>query len=321
LPAMTQTVSAPSDIDARREQSWIFFNGEIVRYADAKIGLLTHGLNYGTGIFEGIRAYWNAERGQLYAVRMADHYERFHHNARGLQMHVPYTVDELCDVSHELLRRNEFREDAYLRPLCFKSAEIIGVKLHDVADSVAIITAPMGPYVGTGGIRCMVSSWRRIDDTMAPVRMKCTGLYINSALAKSEALQAGFDEAIMLTHEGHVSEGSAENIFVVRRGEVFTPPPSDNILEGITRSAVMHLLREEMGIEVVERSIDRSELYVSDELFLVGTGAQVAPIIEVDRRRIGDGEPGPMTLRVQEMYLDIVMGANAKYAEWLTSVY
>ena len=318
---MTQTVAASSDVDARREQSWVFFNGEITRYADAKVGLLTHGLNYGTGIFEGIRAYWSEDRKQLFALRMADHYERFHSNARGLEMRIPYGVDQLCDVSNELLRRNEYREDAYLRPLCFKSAEIIGVKLHDVTDSVAIVTAPMGPYVGTGGIRCMVSSWRRIEDTMAPVRMKCTGLYVNSALAKSEALEAGFDEAILLTHEGHVSEGSAENIFIVRRGAVFTPPPSDNILEGITRAAVMHLIREELGLEVVERSIDRSELYVSDEVFFVGTGAQVAPVIEVDRRMIGDGEPGPLTNRVQQIYLDVVTGKNPKYADWLTPVY
>jgi branched-chain amino acid aminotransferase len=318
---MTQTVPARHDMETGRDQSWVFFNGEIVRYADAKVGLLTHGLNYGTGVFEGIRAYWNEEREQLYALRMPEHYERMHRNTRVVQMQIRWSVAELCAITNDLLRRNGYREDTYVRPLCFKAAEIIGVKLHDVPDSFAIVTSPMGPYVGTDGIRCIVSSWRRVDDTMAPVRAKVTGLYVNSALAKSEALQAGFDEAIMLSHDGHVSEGSAENIFLVRKGRVCTPPPSDNILEGITRDAVMHLLQEEMGLEVQERSIGRSELYVADEVFMVGTGAQVAPVVEVDRRLVGDGEPGPLTMRVQQVYLDVVMGHNPKYLDWLTPVY
>jgi branched-chain amino acid aminotransferase len=319
---MTQTAPVPiAEATSLREKSWVFFNGETVRYADAKVGLLTHGLNYGTGVFEGIRAYWNAEREQLFVLSIAEHYERMHQNTRALQMVIPWSVDQLIETTLDLLRRNEYREDTYIRPLCFKSAEIIGVKLHDVPDSFAIVTAPMGLYVGNGGIRCMVSSWRRIDDSMAPVRTKCTGLYVNSALAKSEALQGGFDEAIMLTGEGHVCEGSAENIFIVRRGEVITPPPSDNILEGITRSTVMHLLREEVGLEVRERSVDRSELYVSDEVFMVGTGAQIAPVIEIDRRRIGDGEPGPVTMRVQGTYAKMVTGRDPKYEALLTPVY
>jgi branched-chain amino acid aminotransferase len=319
---MTQTAPVPiAEATSLREKSWVFFNGEVVHYADAKVGLLTHGLNYGTGVFEGIRAYWNAEREQLFALSLPEHFERMHQNTRALQMTIPWSVDELVAITVDLLRRNEYREDAYVRPLSFKSAEIIGVKLHDVADSFAIVTAPMGLYVGNGGIRCMVSSWRRIDDSMAPVRTKCTGLYVNSALAKSEALQSGFDEAIMLSGDGHVCEGSAENIFIVRKGEIITPPPSDNILEGITRAAVIHLVREELGLDVRERSIDRSELYVADEVFLVGTGAQVAPVIEIDRRRIGDGEPGPLTNRVQDTYHEVVTGQNPKYAAWLTPIY
>jgi branched-chain amino acid aminotransferase len=319
---MTQApASASPDAVTRRETSWIWFDGRVCQYGEAKIGLLTHGLNYGTGIFEGIRAYWNAEREQLYILRMAEHFDRLRVNARILQMEVPLSTAELCSITADLLRRNRYREDIYVRPLIFKSAEIIGVKLHDVPESFAICTAPMGNYVGTGGIRCMVSSWRRIEDTMAPARAKCTGIYVNSALAKSEALQSGFDEAILLTMDGHVSEGSAENIFIVRQGVLYTPPPSDNILEGITRQTVMHLAREEMGLDVVERSIDRTELYASDEVFLCGTGAQVAPVIEVDRRRVSDGEPGPVTLRIQDIYNGLVSGGNAKYAEWLTPVY
>ena len=315
---MTQAVPAtPADSNTRRDQAWVFFNGEFRRYADAKVGLLTHALNYGTGLFEGIRAYWNEEREQIYVLRMAEHYERMKQNGKVLQIDIPYSVDELCAVTLDLLKRNECREDMYIRPLAFKSDEIIGVKLHDVGNSFAIIQSPMGNYVPTSGMRCMISSWRRVDDTMAPARTKCTGIYINSALAKTEAMQAGFDEAIVLTHEGHVSEGSAENIFIVRQGVFYTPPPSDNILEGITRATLMHLLREEMGLEVVERSIDRTELYIADEVLMCGTGAQVAPVVEIDRRRIGDGEPGPLTLRVQDIYTEIVKGRTPKYMEWL----
>jgi branched-chain amino acid aminotransferase len=318
------TTTAPSnapDAVTRRETSWIWFDGRICQYGDAKVGLLTHGLNYGTGVFEGIRAYWNEEREQLFTLRMGEHFDRMRTNARILQMEVPLSTRELCDITRELLRRNEYREDTYIRPLIFKSAEIIGVKLHDVPDSFAICTAPMGAYVGIGGIRCLVSSWRRIDDTMVPARAKCTGVYVNSALAKSEALQAGMDEAILLTMDGHVCEGSAENVFLVRKGTLVTPPPSDNILEGITRDGLIHLVREELGLDVVERSIDRTELYTAEEVFLCGTGAQVAPVIEIDRRRVGDGEPGPLTMRIQDLYLSVVTGRNEKYAEWLTPVY
>lgn len=318
---MTQTIPAGPSQATRREQSWVYFDGEYRRYADARVGLLTHGLNYGTGVFDGIRAYWNAERQQLYVLRMPEHYERMAVNSRVLQMRLPHATEELCAITLELLKRNEYREDTYIRSLTFKSAEEIGVKLHDVPDSFAIMTVPMGNYVPTDGMRCMVSSWRRVDDTMAPARTKCTGIYINSALAKSEALQGGFDEAIVLTHEGHVSEGSAENIFIVRQGVFYTPPPSDNILEGITRATLMHLVREELGLDVVERSIDRTELYVADEVLMCGTGAQVAPVIEIDRRRIGDGEPGPLTMRVQDVYNTVVNGRSAKYMEWLQPVW
>ncbi len=319
---MTQTAT-PHDTDeaARREQSWVFFDGEFRRYRDARIGLLTQGLNYGTGCFEGIRAYWSEERRQLYGLWFPEHYQRLHRNTRALQMRVPHSVPELCDITHELLRRNECRETTYIRPLSFKSAEAIGFRLHDIPDSFAIVTAPMGDYVPTGGMRCMVSSWRRIDDSMAPPRTKCTGFYINSALAKSEALQAGFDEAVMLTASGNVCEGTGENIFIIRGGVVATPARSDNILEGITRQGIIHLFREELGLDVDERSIGRSELYVADEVFMCGTGAQVAPVTEIDRRTVGDGEPGPLTLRIQGLYQRIVTGGDPKYAEWLRPIW
>src|SRR4030081_3963869 len=255
--------------EARRREGgefWVSLDGEVKRYADAHLGLMPHALHYGTGVFEGIRGYWSAEHEQLFLLKLREHYRRMQNSVKVLKLKIPISLDELCTTSIELIKRNNFRQDVYIRPLAFKSSEEIGVRLHNLKDSFAIYVTPFGNYVEVdGGIRCMVSSWRRIDDNAAPARAKITGIYVNSALAKTEAQENGFDEAIMLTHEGHVSEGSAENIFLLRDGRVYTPPTSDNILEGLTRLAVMELLSKELDIEVVERCIDRSELYVADE--------------------------------------------------------
>ena len=308
----------------RREQGqyWVYLDGEVKRYADAKVGLMTHALQYGTGVFEGIRGYWSPEHEQLFVLKLREHYRRMQNSVKVLKLKIPMNLDELCETSIELIRRNNFRQDVYIRPFAFKSSEEIGVRLHNLKDSFAIYVTPFGNYVEVdGGIRCMVSSWRRVDDNAAPARAKITGIYVNSALAKTEAMENGFDEAIMLTHDGHVCEGSAENIFLLRDGKVLTPPTSDNILEGLTRLAMIELLRKELDIEVVERSIDRSELYIADEIFLCGTGAQISPVIDVDRRPIGDGQVGPVVSRLQKLYFDIVRGNSAKYCNWLTPVY
>ncbi|HEV7467189.1 MAG TPA: branched-chain amino acid transaminase [Candidatus Dormibacteraeota bacterium] len=319
---MTQSAPTVPHTVPSRDESWVYYDGEIRRYADSRLGLMTHALHYGTGCFEGIRAYWVEEQQQLFAFRMPEHYERLRDSAKILLMDLPLSTEELCAVTSELLRRNGWRQDVYIRPLVYKSSEEIGVRLHGLKDGFLVFTAPFGAYVDIdAGIRCMVSSWRRIDDNVAPARSKCTGIYVNSALAKTEAMQNGFDEAIMLTHEGHVCEGSAENIFIVRNGTLITPPESDNILEGITRATLIHLAAEEMGLEVLQRCIDRSELYIADEVFLCGTGAQVSPVIEIDRRRIGDGEPGPLTSRIQSDYFALCKGRNPKYRDWLTAVY
>src|SRR3989442_15671237 len=303
-------------------ETWCYIDGEFRQYKDVHLGLMTHALHYGTGCFEGIRAYWNPSQEQLFALLMKPHFARLRNSAKILQIELPFSDDEMIDATVEILRRNAYREDVYVRPLAFKSAEEIGVRLHNLKSSFAIYTAPFGAYVDVEkGIRCMVSSWRRIDDNAAPARAKITGIYVNSALAKTEAMENGFDEAIMLTHEGHVCEGSAENIFVLRDGKVFTPPTSDNILEGLTRLGMMELLRSELDLEVVERSIDRSELYIADEIFLCGTGAQISPVIDVDRRPIGDGQIGPVVTRLQKLYFDIVRGRNSKYRDWLTPAY
>jgi branched-chain amino acid aminotransferase len=318
---MTQSAPAVPATVPSRDESWVYFEGEIRRYADARLGVMTHALHYGTGCFEGIRAYWSEEREELLAFRMPEHFERLRNSAKILLMEVPLSTEELCEVTAEVVRRNRWRQDVYIRPLVYKSSEEIGVRLHGLKDGFLVVAVPFGAYVDIeAGIRCMVSSWRRVDDNAAPARSKCTGIYVNSALAKTEAMQNGFDEAIMLTHEGHVCEGSAENIFIVRNGTFITPPEHDNILEGITRSTLIHLITEEMGLEVVQRSIDRSELYVADEVLLCGTGAQVSPVVEIDRRRVGDGEPGPLTVRLQDDYFAICKGRNPKYRDWLTAV-
>jgi branched-chain amino acid aminotransferase len=308
----------------RKEQGqyWVYLDGEIKRYADAKVGLMTHALQYGTGVFEGIRGYWSPEHEQLFVLKLREHFRRMQNSVKVLKLKIPMNLDELCETSIELIRRNNFRQDVYIRPFAFKSSEEIGVRLHNLKDSFAIYVTPFGNYVEVdGGIRCMVSSWRRIDDNAAPARAKITGIYVNSALAKTEAMENGFDEAIMLAQDGHVCEGSAENIFLLRDGKAFTPPSSDNILEGLTRLAMVELLRKELDMEVVERSIDRSELYIADEIFLCGTGAQISPVIEVDRRPIGDGQVGPVVSQLQKLYFDIVRGRNNKYRSWLTPVY
>ena len=308
----------------RKEQGqyWVYLDGEVKRYADAKVGLMTHALQYGTGVFEGIRGYWSPEHEQLFVLKLREHYRRMQNSVKVLKLKVPMNLDQLCETSVELVRRNNFRQDVYIRPFAFKSSEEIGVRLHNLKDSFAIYVTPFGNYVEVdGGIRCMVSSWRRIDDNAAPARAKITGIYVNSALAKTEAMENGFDEAIMLTHDGHVCEGSAENIFLLRDGKVFTPPTNDNILEGLTRLAMIELLRQELDMEVVERSIDRSELYVADEIFLCGTGAQISPVIDVDHRPIGDGQVGPVVGQLQKLYFDIVRGRSNKYRSWLTPVY
>ncbi|HLZ29876.1 MAG TPA: branched-chain amino acid transaminase [Chloroflexota bacterium] len=306
---------------SRHPNSWVFFDGEMVRYHDVHIGVMTHALHYGTGCFEGIRAYWNAAQGQLYVVAAEAHYSRLRRSAAILQLEFPYTNDELIRWTAEILRRNEARTDTYIRPFVFVSAEEIGVRLHGMEQSFLIYTAPLGQYIAGDGIRCMVSTWRRISDGAIPARAKISGSYVNSALAKSEALDNGYDEAIMLSQDGHVSEGSAENLFMFRDGVFSTPPVTEDILEGITRKQVIGLIRDELGIPVVERQIDRTELYTCDELVLCGTGAQITPVIEVDHRAVGDGRVGRHTLQLQDLYFRAVRGEDPRYRDWLTPIY
>ena len=297
-----------------------YFEGEWVPMRDAKVSIMTHAFMYGTATFEGIRAYWNADQGKLYGLKLQEHVERIRQSCRILLMEDVPSVDELTRLIVETIRRNDFREDAYIRPSFYKSTSAIGVRLHDLANELYIIALPFGNYIDTdSGVRVMTSSWRRNADEALPARGKIVGGYVNMAFQKTEAELNGFDEAIVLTAGGHVNEASAANVFVVRDGVALTPPVSDDLLEGVTRKAIMELLANE-GIPLEVRSIDRSELYVADEMFLCGTGVQVSSVVEVDHRPVGSGEIGPIGRLVRDRYFDAVRGRLPEYAHWLTPI-
>jgi branched-chain amino acid aminotransferase len=299
----------------------IYFQRGYMPLSEAKLPVMTHAFLYGTACFEGIRGNWNEDDGHVYLFRLREHYQRLRMSCRILRINLALTDDELCDITSQVVAKAGYSEDVYIRPIAYKSAEVIGPRMHDVEDDFLVFAMPFGNYLDPdAGIRCATSTWRRVDDLGIPARAKVNGLYINSALAKTEAQENGFDEAIMLDERGHVSEWSGENVFLVRRGKLITPSPSDNILEGITRDSVITLARDELGMETVERSIDRSELYVADECFMTGTAAHVTAVTEVDRRAIGGGGTGPVTRRLQQLYFDAMRGKNAKYASWVTAV-
>jgi branched-chain amino acid aminotransferase len=301
---------------------YTFFNGEFVPSDDAKVNVRNNSFNYGTAIFEGIRGYWNIDHAQMYIIKMKEHYKRLLQGSKYLNFHIPYKIEDLCDITSELIKKNEHKEDVYIRPLVYYTPDKISPKFIDYEAGFTLYTIPMGDYIDVSkGIRVCVSTWRRISENMAPARFKVCGIYVNSALAKTEALERGFDEAIMLNADGHVAEGSAENIFIIRDGELITPSVADDILEGITRKAIISLCQEDLNLTVVERKIDRTELYICNEAFLCGTGAQVSPIIEVDGRKVGDGRVGQITQKIQKIYFGIVKGENQKYSEWRTPVY
>jgi branched-chain amino acid aminotransferase len=302
--------------------NYAFFKGRIVPYSEAKVGVMTHTLNYGTGVFGGLRGYWNSDEQQLFVFRPHDHYKRFLESASLLLMKFPYSIDQIVQFTIDLLKAENYHTDCYIRPIAYYGDEIIGVRLHDLNPELTILAIPFGQYVeNEEGSHVTISSWRRVDDNMIPARGKIAGSYVNSAFIKTDAQRAGFDEAIVLNQDGHIAEGSAENIFLVRKGIVSTPPVTDNILEGITRRTVIMLLRDEMGVEVVERPIDRTEVYLSEEVFFCGTGVQVAAITAVDHRPVGTGKMGPITTRLRQIYFDVVKGRTPKYRELCTPVY
>ncbi len=301
-------------------QPMAFFKGELVPLKEANVNITTHAFNYGTAVFEGLRAYWNADHEELYIVQAEPHFARLVRSARILRIDVPFTAGELVSHTVSLLRANAFREDVYIRPLAYKSDAAIKVGLSGIASAFGMFAVPMGDYVPTKGINVAVSSWRRISDNMIPSRAKVSGADVNAALSSDRAKLDGYDEAIMLGDDGQVSEASSSNLFMVRQGTLITPPITADILEGITRQVVMELA-EELGIPQVVRPIDRTELYVADELFLCGTGVQLAGIISVDRRPIADGRTGPITQTIQQVYFDLVRGRSDRHCDFVTPVY
>jgi len=297
--------------------SYAYFQKQFVPLPEAKIGVMTHALHYGIAAFEGIRGNWNSDHKQMYIFRLKEHYERLHNSCQVLKINLPYTVDELCQITVKLVEKCGFQEDIYIRPLAYKSSEALGVRLHDLECDFLVFAFPWGPYL-PDRVSCGVSSWRCPKEVP---RAKLTGLYINNALAKTEAIENGFDEAIMLTADGYVADGSGENIFLVTDGKLVTPASYNSILMGITRDTVIKLAKNELGMETIEKSIERAELYAADECFLTGTAANVTPVAEIDRRQIGNGEVGEITKNLQKIYSDVIRGNNSKYLDWCTPVY
>ncbi len=299
--------------------AWAYFEGRIVPFEQATISIATHSLHYGTAVFEGIRAYRQADGG-LAVLLLREHYERLLRNGRLLRSFPAESTDELVEITLELLRRHGTAEDLYIRPILYKSARSLRLQLTGLEERMAVYAFPMGDYVPTSGLRITVSAWQRVNDNAIPARGKLTGSYVNACLAVEDAHAGGFEEAVMLTADGHVAEASSANLFVVYDGEIATPPVADDVLPGITRGAVMQIARD-AGYLVTERKIDRTELYVSDEVFFTGTGAQVAPIASVDGRPVGDGPtPGPISADLQQRYFAAVRGRDERYADWLTRV-
>lgn len=312
-------ISAPPPMV--RAPQYAYLSGKVVPLEDAKVSVITHAFNYGTGVFEGIRGYYNAENHQLYLFRLHDHFERMEQNCKILKIHLPHSVDDLCRLTVRLAQMNQLRENIYIRPLAFKSAQRIGVRMTD-EDDFTLFMVPFGDYISRDrALRVCVSSWRRVEDNAIPARGKICGAYVNSALATAEAQDNGFDEAIVLTEDGRVSEGSAMNLVMVKRGRLIVPPTSDNILDGITRQTLSQIAHFEMEIDTEVRTVDRTELYAADELFFCGTGMQIVPIGSVDHRRIGSGSGGPVTRQITRLYDEILHGRLNKYSYWLTHVY
>ena len=298
--------------------SYAYYKNKYIPLEEAKMGVMTNFAHYGTGVFEGIRGNWNKEKSQLYLFRLEEHYKRLMDGCRLLNIILPHTVDDLCKLTVKLAAKCNFKEDVYVRPVAYKSTEAMGVRIHNLDNDLFAFIFPWGRYLDTDRARCCVSSWR--FPTEVP-RAKLTGLYVTNALAKTEAVENGFDEAIMLTPNGYVAEGSGENIFLVIDGQLITPPASDGILVGITRDTVIQLVKNELGLETVERHVNRLELYNADEIFLTGTAAHITPVAEIDRRKIADGEIGKTTQKLQNLYTDVILGNNKKYSKWCTPVF
>jgi branched-chain amino acid aminotransferase len=301
--------------------NYAYYRKQFMPLSDAKMSVMTNFMHYGTGVFEGIRGSWNKDDQQVYLFRLKEHYERLLNGCKALKLNIPYTVADMIKITVELVSRSGLKESQYVRPLAYKSTEAIGVRLHNLENDFLMFNLPWTRYLEADKCRVGVSSWRRPGNNFAMPSAKITGQYYNSAFSKTEAIENGFDEAIVLNEWGRVAEGSGENVFLVINGKLVTPAPSESILIGVTRNSVIELAKKELGIETIERQIERQELYTADEAFFTGTAANVAPIAEIDHRLVGSGEIGPVTQKLSEIYIDVIHGRNPKYKSWCTPVY
>jgi len=299
---------------------YVWLNGEIVPWEKATVHVFTHALHYGTGVFEGIRAYSVGD--EVLVFRLKDHLKRMAESAKIYTFELPYSEEELCEAVLQLIEKNDFHSSLYIRPIAFKGVGGINLDARATPTSVSIIAIPYEKYFNESklGLDVCVSSWRRVGEPAVPAMAKACGHYINSVLARTEAAQAGFDEALFLDANGNVSEGTGENIFIVKDGLISTPTAASDILNGITRQTIINLIHD-FGMPFAERSIRRAELYTCDEAFFTGTAAEVAPILSIDRKPVGNGKQGQRTIRLRDEYVRIVTGAGEKYHEYLTSVY
>lgn len=299
---------------------YVFFDDKFVPSEKAVIPVMTHAFLYGTAVFEGLRAYYNREENKTYIFRPKEHFERLINSAKVLYMNPLYSVDEHVDILKELLRKNNYKKDAYIRPIIYKSANRIGPHLIDNPDEYTVFSFPMDDYFKSEGLKVCVSSWRRNSDNSIPPRAKINGAYVNASLISTDARLNGFDDAIVLSQSGKVAEGAAMNLFLIINGKLVTTTTTSEILTGVTRNTIIQLAKEVLNLEVEERSIDRSELYSADEAFFSGTGAQIAPITSIDNRNVGDGKIGKIVSDIQSLYNDVVRGKVPKYKEWCVSI-
>ncbi|MEI8377638.1 MAG: branched-chain amino acid transaminase [bacterium] len=301
---------------------YVYLDGKYVPDEQAVISVRTHAFMYGTSVFEGVRAYWVPEENQLYVFRMREHFERILNSCKIMHMHPEYTADDMCDITIELLKKNAPKTDTYIRPVIYKSGQTIGPKLCDNKDSLVITTTPLGDYIdSSNGLKVCVSNWRRSDDNAIPARAKISGCYANTALIVTDARLAGFDDAIVLKADGHVAEGSAMNLYLVEGNKLITSTSTDDILIGITRNTIKEIAENYLNLEVIEREIDRTELYVTDGAFYCGTGAQVMPIVSIDNRPVGNGKINELVAQIQQLYSDIVRAKVTEYKHWCTPIY
>lgn len=297
-----------------------YFQGKIIPAELAKVSIMTNALQYGNAVFTGIRGYQSSGKKSSHIFRLADHYNRFLNSLKILNAKIPYNHSKLVEVTLELARKNNAKADFYIRPIAYASNYELSPDLSRLTFDFALYMIPLGEYLPIHkGLKLMVSSWTRINDNMIPSRAKITGGYINSSLAKADAAKLGFDDALMLTQDGHIAEGSAANFFMVRDGVLVTPSRSSDILEGITRRTILQLAQD-LNVPVSERVVDRTECYIAEEAFLSGTGAQLAWISEIDGRQIGSGKMGPVAGKLQKLFFSIVRGNERKYSSWLTKV-